>query len=178
MDGKRVRIVSVFLGVAALLPLSPATGQTDAHARRRSEMLRTIEVWIECEECTAEQRRAVARLGSAAVPLLAEHLRSGPPAEKRETGRRQLLATYKSMKDYEASHPKNKVAMTEEEYVKTYLDNYVALYHVRAATALADIGGADAIRLLEEALQAQLRDDVKASVRASLERLKKRKGPP
>lgn len=165
-------------GAGALLAARPAGGQTPPakaeSGTQQRQMLRTVEAWLECEECSEGQRAAVARLGAAALPMLGEYLRSGPAVDKREMRRRQLEAAYRSMKEYETTHPNAKVAMTQDEYVKTYLDNYVALYQSRAATALADIGGAEARKRLEDALQAELREDVKALVRGHLEQMKKR----
>ena len=60
--------------------------------------------------------------------------------------------------------------------MKTYMDNYVALYQIRAAKALAVIGGADAKKALAEALREQYRKDVMGIVRASLQMLKSREG--
>lgn len=173
MHGKRW-MAGAALSVVALLSSVTAARQSAGNSQpKRSEPPRTITVWMECEECK-EERQAVARMGAAALPFLADYLRAGAPADRQEVVRRQLAAAYKNMKDEEAKNPKAKTTMTEQEYVKTYLDNYVALYQVRAATALADIGGAEAVRLLEEAAQAPLRDDVKAVVRSSLERIRKR----
>jgi len=85
--------------------------------------------------------------------------------------RAHLVDTYRQLKDYEKQHPQNKVTMSEDEYVRLYTANQTALYQIRAARALATIGGADARRALQEALQLPLRDDVKATVRDSLQKL-------
>lgn len=58
------------------------------------------------------------------------------------------------------------------DHVKTYMDNYVALYQVRAATALGTIGGPEAKSALEEASLKPLREDVNKAVKASLEKMK------
>ncbi|WP_410969664.1 hypothetical protein, partial [Salmonella sp. SAL4450] len=74
------------------------------------------------------------------------------------------------MKEYESQHPEAKVPMTHDEYVKTYLDNFIALYQVRSATGLGDIGGPEASRLLDEARRQPLREDVRAVVDQQAER--------
>jgi hypothetical protein len=61
---------------------------------------------------------------------------------------------------------------SEEKFVKTYMDNHVALHRARAAIALGAIGGAEARRALEEASLMPLRRDVQAAVKASLEKIK------
>jgi len=162
-------------GAAVLLLGAPTRGQapsTVQQSRPDNQAVQAIQAWMECQDCS-EERAAVARLGVPAVPLLGEYLR-GPTAEKRELARRALEAAYRRMKQYEASHPAAKVPMTQEEYIKTYLANYVAQYQVRSATGLADIGGPEATKLLEEAQQAPLRGDVKAVIHRHLERMKKR----
>jgi len=137
-----------------------------------SETSRTVVTWLECEECTKGELQAVVKLGAAALPSLVASLREGPSQASHELLRRHLITTYQELKKYETIHPEAKVAMSEAEYVKTYVDNYSALYQIRAATALAAIGGSEAKRALEEATQAPLRDDVKAAVKDSLEKLK------
>jgi len=146
-------------------PATALSPEQAANARR------TIVAWLECEECTEGQLEAVTRLGPVAVPTLAVTLRQGPPPANRELHRAHLVDTYRQLKDYEKQHPQNKVTMSEDEYVRFYTANQTALYQIRAAQALATIGGADARRALQEALQLPLRDDVKATVRDSLQKL-------
>jgi hypothetical protein len=138
-----------------------------------TEARRSIITWLECEECTGGELDAVVKLGEIAVPSLAASLRSGPSQASRELLWRNLVGTYQKMREYETTHPQLSISPGDEEYVKNYMANYIALYQVRAATALAAIGGSDAKRALEEAMQAPLRDDVKAAVRVSIEKLKR-----
>lgn len=49
--------------------------------------------------------------------------------------------------------------------------NYIALYRIRSAEGLAEIGGPKAKKALEEALGANDRDDVRTVVKESLEKL-------
>lgn len=133
---------------------------------------RTIVTYLECEECEEGELEAVVKLGQSAVPTLTATLREGPGPANRELVRRQLQDTYKKLKEYERTHPNSKVSQSEEEYVKTYSENYVALYQSRAATALGAIGGPDARKALEEASQASVRDDVKAAIKAALDKTK------
>lgn len=139
---------------------------------QKAEARRTIVAWLECEECTEGQLEAVVKLGAAAVPSLAASLREGPSQANREVLRRNLAATYRELKEYERTHPEAKVTLSEEEYVRTYMENYVALHQTRSAKALGAIGGPEARRALEEASRAQLRDDVKNAVQASLDKMR------
>jgi len=115
---------------------------------------------------------SVVKLGAAAVPTLTASLREGPSAASRELYRRNLAATYKELKEYERTHPTAKVAQSEEEYVKTYMENYVALYQLRSAKALGEIGGPEARKALEEASRQQLREDVQAAVKSSMDKIR------
>ena len=149
-------------------------GQVSITAEQSTEARRALAEYLECEECNSGELEALVKFGQWVVPSLAATLRDGPAPAMRELYRRQLIATYQDLKKYEASHPEARVPMREEEYVKTYLDNQDALHRIRAATALATIGGDEARKSLELAQQAPYRDDVKATVKASLEKIKKR----
>ena len=138
-----------------------------------TEVVRVVQVWLECEECREGQRAAVVRLGAAAVPVLGQYLR-GPAPERRAEVQRSLQAAWQKMKEYEADHANVKVPMTQDEYVTTYLDNFIALYQVRSAIGLGDIGGSEAARLLNEARRQPLREDVKTVVEQQAERVKKK----
>jgi hypothetical protein len=150
----------VILGVAAggCAPRIPG-------ARSVEERVRS---WLECEECTDGELRHVVSLGDEAVPTLAAALGHGPPEESQARLRKHRLATYAQLKDY------GSVPMTEEEYVRKYAENTVALYQVRAAVALGAIGGSEARRALEGALGRGDRDDVQQAIRAALAEIRKR----
>jgi len=115
---------------------------------------------------------AVKNLGSVAIPSLAASLREGPSPASRESLRRHLLETYEELKAYEETHPKQKVAQSKMEFVNTYMENYVAQYQIRAAQALAAIGGPEAQKGLSDALKVTLSDDVRIVVREALGRSK------
>ena len=144
------------------VPLSPQQATQNRHA---------IVNYMECEECDDGELQAVVKLGALAIPTLAASLREGPSPSQIEMLRRNLIRTYRELKAYELTHPDAVVPGTEEQYVKTYLSNYVALYQVRAATALGKIGGPEARRALQEASVAPVRDDVRNVVKANLDKL-------
>jgi hypothetical protein len=111
---------------------------------------------------------AVVKLGGVAVPSLAASLEKGPAPASLELVRRQLIANYKELTEYAKTHPEVKISMSMDTYVNTYLDNYIALYRIRSAMGLGAIGGSEARKALEQALEADYRDDVRAAVKESL----------
>lgn len=141
--------------------------------KEAAEARRIIINWLECEECTDGELEAVLKLEKIAIPSLAASLHGGPSKATLELQRRHLITTYHELKKYGESHPESVIKMREKEYVKIYTDNFIALYQIRAAEALAAIGGSDAKRELEKALKIPLRNDVKTSVKNSLEKLKR-----
>ncbi|HWN11155.1 MAG TPA: hypothetical protein VNO50_18090 [Pyrinomonadaceae bacterium] len=149
-----------------------STNQAQLSPDQWTQTRRTIVTYLECEECEEGELEAVVKLGESAVPTLAATLLEGPSPANREILRRQLLDTYRKLKEYEKTHPKAKTSQGEEEYVKTYAENYVALYQTRAARALGAIGGPNARKALEEASKLSLREDVKTEVKAALEKIK------
>jgi hypothetical protein len=138
------------------------------------EPRRAILAWLECEECGDGELEAVVKLGSLAVPSLATSLREGPSQAKRELRWRELINSHDRVGAYYMKHRKLIVPMSQQTFVRAYLDNYVALYQKRAAIGLAAIGGRDASKALEDAERAALRNDVRKTVEASIDKLRKR----
>lgn len=160
--------------VLALCLLSPECGKQGSGTpslppEQAAQARRTIVNYLECEEC---EPTAVVKLGPVAVPTLAATLHEGPPQTNLEVYRRHLIAKYRELKEYEQTHPEAKVPGTEQQYVASYLDNYVAGYRVRAAAALGGIATPEAKRALEEASRMRLRKDVETAVNTSLEKIK------
>lgn len=139
---------------------------------KKSEEIRTRLVeWLECEECTEGELEALTAFGREVVPMLAKTLVQGPAPASRELLRRDLVRRYHELQRYAATHPEEGLGdLTESEFVDLYLGNYVALYRVRAAQALGAIGGPEAERTLQSALQMELRKDVAAAVREAAAR--------
>jgi len=136
-----------------------------------AEVRHALVEWFECEECTEGQLDRVVKFGQLVVPSLGATLREGPPPASIEELRQHLLANYRNLAEYQSTHPDEpvKLPMGEAEYVKTYLDNYVALYQVRAATALGTIGGPAAREALLSARP--VRSDVRSAVEQALAKL-------
>lgn len=137
-----------------------------------AEARRTIMAWLECEECQDGELKAVVNLGKAAVPSLAAVLRHGPSPAKRELLHRYLVTNYKKLKGYEKKHPDTRMKMSEGEYVRTYSRNYVAQYRVRAVSALAEIGGSDSKKALNEAVKRRVRHDVRVVLKEAIKKVR------
>lgn len=172
MNGVKVFLTFVGFAFAAALESQPAAKPSAALSpERAAQARRTIVAWLECEECTEGQLKSVVRLGDLAVPTLSATLAEGPSPASRESLKRHLVATYGQLVEYGKSHPEAKLEMSEGDYIKTYAENYVALYRVRSATALGAIGGSAARKALEKALEKPDREDVKLTVKEALEKL-------
>lgn len=133
-----------------------------------AEVRRAVVAWLECEECEEGQLEAVQKLGGAAVPTLAATLERGPSAASRERARRHLEDSYAKIAEHVKKYPEQKLEVSQEEYVKIYLENYVANYQVRSAQALSAIGGEPARKLLETAAERKsARRDVQSALEAA-----------
>ena len=133
-----------------------------------AEVRRAVVAWLECEECEEGQLEAVKKLGSSAVPSLGATLERGPSAASRAKVRRHLEDSYGKIAEYVKKNPEEKLEVSQEEYVKIYLENYAANYRVRSAQALAAIGGDEARKLLATAAAGKAaREDVQRAIEAA-----------
>ena len=148
------------LGLVAVYHCSgPKAVSTDP---RQAEAIRIAIIdYMECEECTEGQLEKLTAYGSRVVKSLETILREGPSDAKKETRLTHLQKSYRDLVKYQETYPENKVTMKEDEYVKTYMDNYIALYQSRAIIALATIGGPEAKKALQSAASLTLREDVR-----------------
>jgi len=128
--------------------------------------------WLECEECTDGQLERVVELGSILTPSLAITLREGPSPASRELLRRELNKRYEELVAYRKTHPERVALSDRRSFVQQYMDNFEALYRVRAARGLAAIGTPAARRALAQAAQGEYRADVQQVIKESLERMR------
>lgn len=136
-----------------------------------SQAHQLLEMWLECTECDRGELKAVASLGAMAAPSLIATLKRGPSQAKQEIMRLRLMRSYKQLTEYKNSHHILTATESEADYIAHYLENYMAQHQIRAAIALAEIGGPAARRALEEAQATPLRKDVERVVNKSLEKL-------
>jgi hypothetical protein len=145
--------------------LTQSESQITLSPRAAAEARRTIVEWLECEECNAGELQRVVELGTVATPTLAATVREGPSEASRELVRSELGKTYDQLAAYVAEHPERELPMDREQYISTYLENYIALYQIRSAEALAAIGGDEAKRALQESENVSSRSDVRQTIR-------------
>jgi len=124
--------------------------------------------WFECEECDEGQLEAVKGQGTLVVPLLRTALLKGAAPATHQLARQGLAARYDELLRYAETHSYAKPASTRDEFVEAGLRNLDAQYQVRAARALAVIGGLASRQALEAGAAAPLRPDVRDTVKAAL----------
>jgi len=170
-----IRAVGVVIGVLICLAVlactrgeSKSTTTPELSPEQRADARRTMVAYLECEECTEGQLEAVVKLGETIVPSLAASLHAGPSPASLEVLRDHLETNYDRLQKYGRTHREARLEMGKGEYVRTYTENFVALYQVRAATALGAIGGRKAEEALKKSLELRLRGDVRNSVTQAL----------
>lgn len=102
-----------------------------------------IDRWLTCDECIDGERAAVLAMGQEAVPALKAAL-VGPSDARREVMKAKFADSY-SVSPI--------AGLSQSAYVDSLHSNYVATYQKRAATALGDIGGSEAVAALQQAVQ-------------------------
>lgn len=138
-----------------------------------TDLRHALIAYMECEECENGELEALKKFGEKAVPSLTATLNDGPSPAKTETYRKQLEQAYTDLSNYNAQNKENKIEMSQEQYISTYMENYVALYKMKAARALGAIGGANAKNALEAALQNKSqRADITNEIEMALKALK------
>lgn len=164
--------VAVLLVTLVAGSVSAQSPKPAGKAQTAVEMRHTVVAWLECGECEDGELEAVVALGEAIVPSLEASLERGPSAASHELLRRHLISTYQDLETYAQTHPEAKLPLSESDYVDLYLESFEALYQMRAAEALAAVGGKRAEKALWEAVkQPTARADVDAAIRQAFEKL-------
>jgi hypothetical protein len=159
------------LVLGAGCPRSPnSTSQPSIGPEEKAAARRTLAAWFECEECVDGELQAVVALGSLGVPTLASTLLHGPSPAALFLVEDRLRARNQELHEFAALAPDLFSMLGDDQFVDLYRANYVARHQGRAAWALGEIGGPDALRALRKALGAGLRADVERGIRAALER--------
>lgn len=127
--------------------------------------------WMECDECTSGQADSVVALGQDVVNTLRTLLLEGPAPQDVVRYRRHLQDVHRRLQLYAATHPGTQAPRSSHVYVGRYLNNYIATYQVRAALALARIGGPQARQALDSAATRPWRSDVAEAIHAALDSL-------
>lgn len=137
--------------------------------------------WLQCVECSGGELDRVVALGrssdsSATVETLGQDLRGGPSPAYRANIRQQFDSAY-TEDSLDAVEDGDQPVLTRAQYVQPLLDNFVNTYRVRAARALARIGGPAAKVALDSALFARPLtpgDTLRASARLRIRQARER----
>ena len=136
------KTIAVVLALAALACAPPPV--VSAQPVLQPDLVRTLNGWMECEECTDAQLQAVARYGQPAIAPLADLLRNGPPSTAIAEREKAMRDRYKQQVRYAQTHPESKPPRSEDDTVARYTANYRLSYRVHAAQALKAIGTPEA----------------------------------
>lgn len=160
--------LTLLLAIAGAAIAQPAANQ-NSPTRVEAARQALIE-WFECEECEEGQLEALLRFRAIIVPSLRAALLEGMGPASEELLRRDLARRYDELLRYAETHPNSKPGSSREEFVEMNVSNYQARYRVRAAQALAVIGGGEAVRALEEGAKRTERRDVLREIDTALKR--------
>jgi hypothetical protein len=164
-------IVSAFVWLLPLGVLSQPTPSKPLSVKEAINAIDALTTYFECEECHPVQLIAVTRYGDAIIPSLAATLHGGLSPASRELMRRSLAARYEQLVRQGEKDPKFKISASEKEFVARHLEDFDARYRIRAAQALAALGGPQARAALEAALSKTARADVRTVVQQSLDKI-------
>jgi hypothetical protein len=139
----------------------PTTAPPTLSPEQAAAARRTIERWLECDECVDGELEAVLRLGPTAVPTLVATLRAGVSPARRAELDRELRVRHAEL----AARAQGRTALDVETFVREQLAIQQARYQVRSAQALARIGGAEAKQALDDALARPLEPRAERAVR-------------
>ena len=155
----------------AVMLLAAFTADTAWSQQDTGRAAQALADWLECEYCEHDELAAVTHHGQAVVPGLIAALDQGPSPATRDDLGRALAERYEQLVEQSKKKPHAPIAVTKEKFVELYLGNFDAQYRVRAAQALAAIGGDRARAALEAAASQAQREDVRAAARESLRKL-------
>ncbi len=173
------KVLCLSLAIAAAFPTC-ALGQTDSTRRlNAAETIKATQAlsrWLDCLGCQAAEDdkglEAVTGFGQAVVPSLVATLNAGLSPASRQMQHDLLATRYDQLDEQARKDPRFKMKSTQEEFISRYLDNLDARYRIRAAQALAAIGGAHARTALNAALVNPQRDDVRRAIQNALKVIK------
>lgn len=156
--------VALVLAAVALASCVPPGGGGETAAQDSTRIVETLTTWFECEECQEGELAAVTKYGERVVPTLTAVLNNGLSPATRENLRLVFEERYDTLAARARTKENAPVRGTKAEFVGRYLSNFDAQYRVRAAQALAAIGGQSARSALETAAARGNRPDVAAEI--------------
>jgi hypothetical protein len=120
--------------------------------------------WLDCEQCEHGELDAVTRHGEGTMPGLTVALNQGPSAATRDGLGRALAERYEQLVEQSKKNRHVPIGGTRERFVEFYVGGLDAQHRIRAAEALAAIGGERARAALETAATQAQHDDVRAVI--------------
>lgn len=96
-----------------------------------ANVMARVLAYMECDECSAGELRAVRAEGDQATPILRQFVLSGPPAERKDRKREELIRW-----EARVLHDSSTALLPATQRL---LDNYTVRYRRRAAIALGHI---------------------------------------
>ena len=156
---RRLLVVVVLMALHAGM----AIAQSRLSPSQAQSAVVALSAWLESDHGDADEFAAVLRYGQSTVPSLAAALAAGPSAARRTRLRTALETGYAARTPVKASR---------DEYVRYYMDNFEAMYRIRAAQALAAIGGPAARDAIRQSLESEKREDVRATLKELLDQVK------
>lgn len=163
------RRVLLFTIVALALPAT--TSAQVLGGAEAEQAVRAVAAWLSSGYHDVEHLAPLKKYGQTVVPSLIAALDTGPSPARRELARRSLESQYETLAAYSGSGSKFRMR-SKEQYVQHYMGNFEALYRMRAAQALAAIGGSEARTALEAAAGKAGRDDLRKEIQRALEGIK------
>src|ERR1051325_1755203 len=136
----------------------------DPHETARLALLN----WLECEECSNGELAVVVHYGPLLIPMLQAATLSGPSPASEELLREAFGRRYDELRDYALVHPESPISGTREQFVAFNVSRAHVQYQLRAAQALALIGGPLARQTILDAIGRAERADLKAGLQAAL----------
>ena len=112
--------------------------------------------WLLCVECSGGELQAVVALGhsadsTATIDSLRQDVLGGPSPQRRDNIRLQFDSAY-TEDSIDAVEEGSAPVLTRKQYVQPLLNNFLNTYRLRAARALAKIGGSVARGTLDSAM--------------------------
>ncbi len=157
--GLRAPLWLVVVAALSTFPNGSLSAQQDATLT--ASQMRSIERWLTCIECDAQERANVQALGPSAIPALLSVLALWPDATLDQYARR-YGRQWRRM-----SRP----AVDSVPWVSEQVGNRLAGVRIRAALSLGDLGATDALETARDSATVWgHRDDVARTVSSVLDR--------
>lgn len=148
--------------LALVLVCNTALAQSLSPSQAQSAVF-ALSAWLESDHGDPDELAGVTKFGQSVVPSLSAALSTGPSAARRTRLRAALETSFTVQKSMSASR---------EQYVQHYMGNFEAMYRVRAAQALAAIGGPAARDAIRQSVESEKREDVRTTLKELLDEVK------